>query len=108
VDDSFVADGALIKGTYDMEISVGTDDPSDVAWYMRDWGKDKITMSPQMTNITKDEDGKVDFSIRNFWPNSNEGGCKDEEICNDVDLFDIDLVNGYPGEMIMILNDHRA
>jgi len=57
-----------------------------------------------MTNITHDADDKLDFSIRNFWT----GKCKDEDYCNHIDIDDIHLVNTYPADMILILNDHRA
>lgn len=57
-----------------------------------------------MTNITRDTDGIIDFSIRNFW----NGKCRDEENCNHVDFTNINLVNTYPADMILIINDHRA
>jgi len=72
--------------------------------YLDDWGKNRITMSPQVTNITRDEDGLVDFSIRNFY----EGKCIDENYCNHIEIESIGLVNTYPADMIIILNDHRA
>ena len=57
-----------------------------------------------MTNITKSKDDEIDFSIRNFY----NGVCRDEDDCNHIDLKNIKLTNQYPGELIIIVNDHRA
>ena len=86
-----------------MDIKVGTENPNTDS-HLNDWGKNKITMSPQVTNITRDEDGLIDFSMRNFY----EGTCKDEEDCHHIEIDKIDLVNTYPADMIIIINDHRA
>ena len=86
-----------------MDIDVGVEDPR-TGGMLEDWGKRKITMSPQVTNITRDEDGLIDFSIRNFY----EGKCKDDDYCNHIEIEKIDLVNTYPADMIIIINDHRA
>ena len=69
-------------------------------------------MSPQVTNITRDEDGLIDFSKRNFF----QGKCIDKDYnevlnkaeCDHIEIENIDLVNTYPADMILLLNDHRS
>jgi len=58
-DETFIPDGGRTAGRYDMEIDVGVDDESSIDGYLKDWGKDRITLSPQVTNITstKNQDG---------------------------------------------------
>ena len=86
-----------------MEITVGLDEGSDnTPGIMKDHGLNKITMSPQVTNITVGEsesDGapEIDFSMRNFFV----GKCKDiengkevdsERYCSTIHISDIKIV----------------
>lgn len=40
-----------------MDIDVGVDEQKITGGYLDDWGKNRITMSPQVTNITRDANG---------------------------------------------------
>ena len=101
-----------------MEVSVGLDPGvKEYRSFLSFGNKHSITLSPQITNITRaDPDSDiVDFSMRNFY----EGKCvdtndkirlkpADADHCNKVIIHKVPLVNGFPAEFIIIVNDHRA
>jgi len=98
--------GGLAKGTYDLEITVGVDAgvKEKLPGIVGEYGKDRITMSPQVTNITRDASGEVDFSMRNFY----NGKCNDEKDCTEIMVSNLEIMNTYPAKFILIINDQRA
>ena len=104
-----------------MEVSVGLDaGVVDKKSFFQFKDYDGITISPQITNITREDPDSdyVDFSIRNFY----EGKCVDKngnyiprpnsgysvELCKKIIIHKLPLVNGFPAEFIIIVNDRRA
>ena len=103
-----------------MEVSVGLDPGVKHHRSIFSSGdKHSITLSPQITNITRSDPNEnlADFSMRDFYwgqcvntDDETESPLDKDDVdhCNKVIIHNMPLVNGYPAEFIIIVNDHRA